>query len=540
MYRLKAALIVALLISVLTGSVLYLSQSTSVLSGDVIEAEHTRLEDVLREKLLSAEDSLSLQANDLSNNDKLVQELGDIHDRLLMMTPDQLKQNSNNWNKTVFDTLLSWKKNRQSEINQHSTTLSDTLRADNGCMSHQSPVIDWWKKAPDLTLAFAAVPLNDGSLASILVAQGFEGKQLSAGKSYEKSIQQLDQINKHPYAHLGHFPWDRKMYISVIAPVMRNGNYIGTIVVGYELSREMLTTISRSMPNYVDLNLVYSSPKFGSQNTDTPPQRVFFSTTDENILKSQKFQINTSKAGTASTTQSFDNLSLGTVYLANAGEKNEIALSRVKWTWDETQETDVYIMSNHNVANARQVAFQSNVIIAGIIALIAGIILIILLISAIFKKVSGVKDAIAKAITSGEPIDSNAMAFLMGEDPDALDSYIIKPLDAEADNNAENWSEMMDFSDEANAKADAALAPEDEAKLKESADVEEAKAIYEEYMRLRKENNINTPMDFDSFLRRLQRNAAKIKEQHHCDNVTFQVHVSDGNVLLKPKIVKKS
>ena len=540
MYRLKAALIVALLISALTGSVLYLSQSTSVLSGDIVESEHTRFEDVLREKLLSAEESLSLQANALSSHDKLVQELGDIHDRLLTMTPDQLKQNSNNWNKSIFDTLLNWKKNRQSEINQHGSTLSDTLRADTGSMSLQAPIINWWKKVPDLTLAFAAVPLNDGNLASILVAQGFEGKQLSAGKSYEKSIQSLDQVNKHPEAQFGHFPWDRKMYLAVIAPVMRNGSYIGTVVVGYELSREMLTTIAQSMPNYVDLNLVYSSPKFGSQNAAATPQRVFFSTTDENILKTRKFQINTSHAGESSTTQTFDNLSLNTVYTANTGEQDEIALSRIKWTWDETQETDVFIMSNHNVTNARQVAFQSNVIIAGIIALLAGIILFTLLIGSIFKKLSGVKDAVAKAITSGDPIDSKAMAFLMAEDADALDAYIIKPLESPTDNREEDWSEMMDFSDEANTKADAALAPEDEAKLKESADIEEAKTIYEEYMRLRKENNITTPMDFDSFLRRLQRNAAKIKAQHHCDNVTFQVHVSDGNVLLKPKIVKKS
>jgi hypothetical protein len=57
--------------------------------------------------------------------------------------------------------------------------------------------------------------------------------------------------------------------------------------------------------------------------------------------------------------------------------------------------------------------------------------------------------------------------------------------------------------------------------------------------RLRKENNIDTPMDFDCFLRRLQRNAAKIKATYKCDNVTFHVHVSDGNVVLKPKIEKK-
>ncbi|MBQ8036729.1 MAG: hypothetical protein IJ268_07040, partial [Proteobacteria bacterium] len=67
----------------------------------------------------------------------------------------------------------------------------------------------------------------------------------------------------------------------------------------------------------------------------------------------------------------------------------------------------------------------------------------------------------------------------------------------------------------------------------------EAKPLYEEYMRLRKENNINTPMDFDCFLRRLQRNAEKIKATYHCESVSFQVHVKDGNVLLKPKINKK-
>lgn len=99
---------------------------------------------------------------------------------------------------------------------------------------------------------------------------------------------------------------------------------------------------------------------------------------------------------------------------------------------------------------------------------------------------------------------------------------------------------MMDFDNDANAQSDKAMTKEEMAKLKEDADIKEATELYEKYMRLRKENNILAPMDFDCFLRRLYRNVDKIKKTYHCDSVHFEVHVSDGNVLLKPKIVKKS
>ena len=71
------------------------------------------------------------------------------------------------------------------------------------------------------------------------------------------------------------------------------------------------------------------------------------------------------------------------------------------------------------------------------------------------------------------------------------------------------------------------------------ADMQEAQKLFDEYMKARQENDIDTPMDFDCFMRRLHRNVVKIKETYHCEEVHFEVHVSDGNVLLKPKIVKK-
>ncbi len=540
MYRLKAVLVVALVVAALTGSVFYLSNDAAYLTSNVIEADHARLQDSLKEKLTNAESSIAVQANELSHDPTLVSELVSVREKLQNNSPDDLKKNTNNtWNSPVFDRVLDWKKKRDSEIKQHESQLSNTMQADSGSMLTQKPQLYWWNRSPELVLAFASVPMKDGSISSTLIAQGAEGKQLQAGKRYDNDIAILATVNQSQTQMFGHFVWDKKMYLAVVSPVLDNNTIVGSVVVGMELSKDFISTFSKAMPSYVDLLFFYSNPKPGDVSKDAS-QRIIYAANDntKKTIESGQFHVNTNKLAPNAATINYDNLQPNIVYTGTSGETQNYAVSRLRWTWDNTQETDVYVVSNSNAANQSVDKFKSNILIAGIIALIAGIVLIFLVINAILSKMARIRKAFSDAINSGDPIDQNALAFLLDENPENLAQFTIKQIDSNDD--TEGWDNlMMDFADEANAKADEALAPEEKASLSQTADVEEAKSIYEEYMRLRKENNINTPMDFDCFLRRLQRNAAKIKAQYHCQNVTFQVHVSNGNVLLKPKISKK-
>ena len=538
MIKIKSAVLLTILIAAITGSVIYLSGSTTPLTNETIEIEYDKLNDTLHDKLLNAENSLNLQAKALASDKELIAELGNLHDKLTSTTPEELKKNmGSNWNKTVFDKLISWKAQRKTDISSASS--GDSLKVPSGSAMTLTPEINWWKKVPDLVIAFATVPFKDGKISNINIAEGNEGKQLAKSLNYDIPI--LNDVSETAAPKFGHFAWGNTMYLVVASPVMRDNNQIGTVVVGYELSKNLLTAFSKPLPPFVSLSLVYTG-KSPDGNKSANPLYIYADTNEtESILKNTGFQTLSNASNKSGATQSFDNLLYNRVY---AGEYNseKVSVRRTPWAWDESHKTDIFIVASSKAVNAKRDAFTTKVLIAGVITLFFGLLFIFMLIGGHLKKLAFIKEAFASSISKGEPIDPKALALFIDENEnnDGIGQYILQPVQPEEEESREEeWDVLMDFTDEANNKADAALAQEEKDKLQNSADVDEAKPIYEEYMRLRKENNITTPMDFDTFLRRLQRNAEKIKAKYNCESVTFQVHVSDGNVLLKPKIVKK-
>lgn len=550
MYRLKAVALITLIVAALTGAVVVLSQDMNVLSPNAIEAEHGRVQDVLKEKMIRAEESLLAQANSLSTDAILVRELDTLREKLLTSTPDDLRNNNNQWNKLVFDRLINWKQECDSIIKQHKTASNDLLKADQGDIASQYPIFSWWGRSPDLILSFAAVPMKDGNTSAILIAQGLKSKELQrTGQRYDESLKILAQIAQDHKPHFTHFIWEGKRYLAVASPVFNGGTLIGSTVIGLELSKELNAAFANSLPSNITPVVVYSSPKFGTTPRTVEDAPIIASDDDslKKKLESVRFRASSNVNDMNLIAVPFDQISSNKVYTGHLDDTRDLAVTRLRWLWNaqaahdqnQSEETDIYFVSDLSQSTQDNAAFQQKVIIAAIITCLLGIILAVLLVSAILGRMRRIKVAFGEAINSGEPIDAKALALLTGEDPDALGQYVIKPLTSDNEE-AEDWDNLiMDFSDEANDKADADTTPEEATSLKESADVKEAKPLYEEYMRLRKENNINTPMDFDCFLRRLQRNAAKIKAQYHCESVSFQVHVKDGNVLLKPKINKK-
>ena len=541
MYRLKGVLLIAVIVAALTAAVMLLTRDESMLPFQNIEAEHNRVHQILNDLLIKAELGLDAQAKDLANDSQLIQGIGEVREKLLTTTPEELKRQTNNgWNLPVFNRLIHWRQQRDAAVNQADSKANQVMKSDNGSMLAQWPLSNVWEKSPNLILAFASVPLKDNQLSSVLVAYGVNGSQLRGGKRYDSELQILADVSQSGQAAQGHFLFDGKMYLAALEPIMQEGNQIGTVVIGYEISREMLDGLKRLLPDYVELMLVYASPRFDQPDGGSNVRRNY-STAGDDIQKrieTGKFHVNTNSID-ASKMLSYDQAAANLVYINDSDSTDSLAFSRVRWQWDSTQETDVYIISNLKQASTGHNQLRLNVLVAGIIALIAGAVLMIIFINSILKNLHQVRKAVADAIVSGESIDARAMGWIMNEVPDALPPYIIRERADAAETSLESeWGGIMDFDDESNANADKAASEEELAQLKEQADVEEATPLYEEYMRLRKENHIDTPMEFDVFLRRLQRNAAQIKEKYHCQSVSFQVHVVDGNVILKPKINK--
>lgn len=540
MYKLKAVLAISLLISLLTGSVYLFANGASTLPAEVIETEHSRVQNILREKLLNAEESLVAQAENLSEDPKLVQELASVRTKLMTVTAKDLRQNEGNrWPDAVYNSLINWKQMQDSAIKQHETARSELMKSPEGNMMMQRPAANWWKKSPDLLLAFAAVPMKDGVVSSLLIAHGLSSKKVNAaaGNLYEVPV--LTEVMQTENPKFGHFVWDDKMYMAVVSPVKNEGNLVGIVVVGFELSASMNEAFSHALPSYVHLMMAYSKPKFG--NDGDQPKRIVYTNTSDDMRKGLEhgsFHVMSNQ--NTDNWLSYDKVNANAVYATHSDVENPIAISRLRWTWNEKEETDLFVVTNLKAANKARDMLQMKILVAGLFALVAGAILAIVLVSMMQRNTLRIRKGIADAISSGEPIAPEAMALLTGEDPDELGQYTIQQVKESTEESPEEWSHlMMDFDDDSNHKADATTTAEEADKLKNAADIEEAKPLYEEYMRLRKANNIDTPMDFDCFLRRLQRNAAKIKATYHCENVTFQVHVSDGNVVLKPKIEKK-
>ncbi len=96
----------------------------------------------------------------------------------------------------VFDRLLNLGQSQAAKSQQLDAKLGERLKADSGRAQTLYPKAAWWRKSPDLLLAFANVPLKENVVSSTLVAYASEGKQLRAGKRYDEEIPALRELQR--------------------------------------------------------------------------------------------------------------------------------------------------------------------------------------------------------------------------------------------------------------------------------------------------------------------------------------------------------
>lgn len=530
MNNLKAILATLCVVFALTGSAAYMASDISSLPDSDLESESARVQDIMRDKLGNAELSLKQQADALTKDDAFVTELANVRSRLLSMTPAELKQQTRNrWNMPVFDRLLNWKEARDSEITQQKATLPERMKAENGSMSEQLSLMNWWGKGPDLVLAFASVPMKDGKDSATLVAYAQKGKELQNGKRYDEDIRALRIVQASHQPVFDHFAWDGKMYMAAVHPVTAGEEWIGSVVVGMAVSRDGFAALDRVLPDYADLSIVYAKPRFGKDG-----QRVIYSDDVKSYLEFERFTPNGSRNNGDAVL--YDKIQPNTVYVS---DKNH-AVVRVPWVWNADEETDLYIVADLEQAAKPGAELRRNICIAGLLAAVLGVILALLLVNRTQRNMRKIRKGIGEAIASGNPIAGDVLSAMTGENADDLGEFTLQRVETQNEDTPQDWNNlMMDFDDDANKAADRAVSKEEMDALKSQSDIDEATALYEEYMKVRKENHIDTPMDFDCFLRRLKRNIEMIKSTYHCEEVHFEVRVDNGKVNLKPLISKK-
>lgn len=537
MIKIKSFAFCAVLFCAIIGALVFSAESTVTMSPAQLDVLNTQAQNVVRYQLLGAEESLIRQAFDLAGDSKFSGELASVREKLLSATPSELKQQSKNtWNSGVFDSLLSWRENRNAAIVRNKANPSSALRAEVGSMGTQLPIADWWQKAPNLALAFAAIPMKTGELSATLIANATKGKELQGGKRYDEDIASLRRVIETQKAEFDLFAWDGKMYFARISPIYGGGNLIGLSVIGMELSKDLPAALEAALPESIKILAVYSSPKLG-----TPGKRVIYAGEDEtkSNVESGRFAANDGDAGVR-----FDELAAGKIYKKVNAKGSDCMLSRFVWTWNENAQTDIYAYIDADQAKTKIRRIETLISVIGIVGFIFAAIIVWAAIRSGEKRIQYIRRGFADALRSGSAIDGDVLSAIMGENAEALGEVNVTRQtvpEGESADEDEDWSNlMMDFDDASNEKSDSEMSAEDIEKVKRDSDMREAEALYGEYMAQRKANHIDAPMDFDCFVRRLHRNVVKIKETYGCDEVHFEVHASDGNVLLKPKIVKKS
>lgn len=540
MIKIKSIVFCALLFGALTCALLFLAETTVVPSANEIETMNQRTQEAVRNQLLGAEESLIQQSQSLSLDAKFASELAEVRERLLSATPSELKQQSKNtWNAGVFSSLLDWRESRASTIsrNLNQTGQNATI----GSMTSQMPTADWWHKAPNLALAFATVPMKSGELSATLIANGTKGKDLQGGKRYDEEVASLRRVIETQKAEFDLFAWDGKMYFARISPLFKSGNLIGLSVVGMELSNDLSDRLESMLRDEIKILVVYSSPKLG-----TPGKRVVYASTSANkvagddikkVLDGSRFKTSSDDAP-----KRFDEIAANKVYEKVSGKGGDYQLSRFVWTWNENAQADIYTYVDIDMSKAEIRRIDKIIVIVCLVGFVLALIIILASINSLQNRIQYIRKGFADAMRSGSPLDSEVLSTLMGENADVLGNVnVVRETDPNEENAAEeDWSNLMvDFDDAQNAKSDKEMTNDEIEKMKHDSDMQEAQKLFDEYMKARQANDIDTPMDFDCFMRRLHRNVVKIKETYHCEEVHFEVHVSDGNVLLKPKIVKK-
>ncbi len=537
MIKVKSFAVCAVLFCAIIGALIFLAESTVTPSSAQLDILNAQAQNIVRSQLLGAEESLIRQAHDLAGDAKFSGELAAVREKLLSSTPSELKQQTKNtWNSGVFDSLLSWRENRNAAIVRNKTNSSSALREDVGSMGTQLPIDDWWQKAPNLALAFAAIPMKTGELSATLIANASKGKELVGGKRYDEDIASLRRVIETQKAEFDLFAWDGKMYFARISPIFGGGNLIGLSVIGMELSKDLPAALEEALPESIKILAVYSSPKLG-----TPGKRVIYAADDETKTNAE---IGRYAANDGDAAVRFDELSAGKIYKKVNAKGSDCLLSRFVWAWNGNAQTDIYAYIDIDQTKTKARHIETFILIIGIVGFIFAAILIWATIRTGEKRIQYIRRGFADALRSGSAIDGEVLSAIMGENAEALGEVnVIRQTvpDSESQDEDEDWSNlMMDFDDASNEKSDKEMTAEDIERVKRDSDMREAEALYGEYMAQRKANRIDAPMDFDCFVRRLHRNVVKIKETYGCDEVHFEVHASDGNVLLKPKIVKKS
>lgn len=525
MLKLRISALIVILLAALLGGVFFFSYQITTNSPELSRNHHDSINRSLLDQRSLASLSLNEQAEQLAGDATLQNLIKDVRNKLSVTPLSELKAiTQNEWNTPVFKYLLAWLQRREAYLAAGAKNTTSSIPS----------LADWWGRAPDLLLAFSMTPLNDGSIAPILVAHAKEGMALQGGQRYDFPL--LSGLSNTHQPALGLLPWSKSIYLALAYPVYSEGVLVGSIVLGKELNADFVESFSRNLPANDKLLLYYNPNKGDAAIRYYSPK---LTENDRLELTSAKFLSAASKSTDETTISA---LAPNTVYNSTLSQ-GSFSISKSTWLKDDNQDFGFYLVANDSLNENPTKALRTKSLILACLLAILGLIISYLLIQRSQRSIKELSLALWESMNSDKAIDYDALKKHADIKSLVLvvEQLILKTTrDDSQSPDGESWNELMvNLEDESNELSGEftraqlpqfqtqAAAPEDEA----------LRPLYNEFIKKRLENNQNDDMDFDKFVRRVKRNKKQIQDSYHCKEVGFDIVVSQGKVVLKPKIL---
>jgi hypothetical protein len=545
-----SAAITTILLVVTSAAYLYLSSS---IERDLMLNQLDTISSSSRALLSNkrqAEASLRFQAEALSHAPAVLHSFQTLYraaaqnpKEILALLPDAEAR------KNLWDALDQWKRSRARQP-------APLSRSQLSALQTRARPEDWFQTEPDLLLGFLAIKSpTSSSILQTLIAYISLKQNFIVNQTNDTLNPLLEVVAKHKQTTFGIVSWPKgdKNYVAAASPVLdADGVFLGTLIIGYQLSNDLTHKLAAGLPDHQLLMLQHGL--------------IYTSHTDEkDALTTAKLQaISALGDGKARSVEvdgpadiSLDAVASDRIYRVSLNSDPHL-FTRIDWFSSAELATPDQPNAHLLVLNPLPDALlplrrvRTSLPLAALFTLIGLLVAALLLFKRFIKPFQGIEAGIREVLqgnkdfkfetSSSQPIHQDLCANL-----NQMTAFL-QGKAADADDDDTGWDQIMVDLEPERPSIYGLPAVQPAAKGAVTLDKPQpsqpatppdpaTQALYDRYMQARATHNQPADMDYDRFVRRLQRNEAALKEKHGCKAVEFSVAVNDGKVVLKPKLL---
>jgi len=487
-----------------------------ILQDEVSDLSTARRSTTSTQRIANA--ALTAQAEEIATDPKVESELA----RLRQMALDiggiePLKKQSNRL--PLFQHLLEWRQQFGMDLEAaYGEPRSDAQSIEQALTTR--PARDAWGR-PDLVL------LKGDRVAQVLAVHAEEGLELTPALDHSENIPLLTEAMDGTTS--GFIHWTIHEFFVAVSPVHDDsGNVIGTIAVGYQLDSGFVERLSSITGEGIDVVISSDQRLYASTDLEYRDEilgATFHPVADDGTEVDEGTEVD------------YESLESGETYVASMNDRRHLVQAH---TWqpgeDPAPRIGFLVISDLSQAMNPVDDLKMQILLFGAVILLIGLVLTAIFVRRFLRPLEDVAVGIQEILAGNRDYIFRARPGnpLQGELVNSLNQLTAYLQGRAAPGEAEQqWDEMLvDLEPERPSiygMQAVKVVTDDEER-------EELRELYDEYMTRRKELDQHVDMDFDRFCRRIKRNENSLKEKHGASSVDFSVAVSDGKVVLKPKL----